>query len=287
MLKNRYFFIPLLLFIACIARLDRACSKASHRFCLQFIDGPPTSQLAWENPAPLPPILDQPFFYLGKGAQSFVFESADQEWVIKFYKFPAHLRRFDWLKHPLGDLFSKKNRQINVHNDRRFYRSFNSYFLAYHDLKEETGVTYIHLNPTPDLHKTLHVFDRAGTHFQIPLGRIGFIIQKKGEPFFPRLQKLLSQNKTEEAKQMIYSLFELIASRCKKGISDLDNMDHNNYGWDSGRAIHLDVGRFVRQDKLDYHQELKRVTDPLKHFLEQKAPDLLTYYTELFDKKLI
>ena len=286
MLKNRFFLIPLLLFIACITRIDRICGKASHRFCLQFIDGPPISQLAWETPAPLPPILDQPFFYLGKGAQSFVFESADREWVIKFYKFPAHLRRFDWMKHPFGDLFSTKNQAINAHNERRFYRSFNSYFLAFHDLKEETGVTYIHLNPTPHLQKTLHVFDRAGTHFQIPLDRIGFIIQKKGEPFFPRLQTLLSQNQHTEAKQMISSLFQLIASRCKKGITDLDNMDHNNYGWHKSHAIHLDVGRFVRQEKLDYRQEIQRVTDPLKRFLEQKAPELLSYYSELCDKQI-
>jgi hypothetical protein len=282
MLKNKLLLLSLLLFIGFATRIDRACAKASHRFCLQFIDGPRTSNTAWGASTPFPaPLLDQPFFYLGKGAQSFVFESADQEWVIKFYKFPAHLRRFDWIKHPFGDLFSKKNQEINAHNERRFLRSFNSYLLAHQELAEETGVTYIHLNPTPHLQKNLLVFDRAGTPHHIPLARIGFIVQKKGEPFFPRLSTLLQNGRQEEAKQMINSLFQLILARCKKGISDLDNMDHNNYGWYQTHALHLDVGRFVRQDKIDVEQELRRVTGPLATFLEENSPELLLYYNDL------
>src|SRR3954462_2689164 len=102
-MKNKIliFFCSLLIFTILLTKIDRWCAKASHQFCLHFIDGPPTTNPAWKTEAPYPEsVLDQPFFYLDKGAQSFVFESADQQSVIKFYKFPAHLRRFDWIKHP-------------------------------------------------------------------------------------------------------------------------------------------------------------------------------------------
>ena len=52
----------------------------------------------WESP-PLSPadkqeltrILDQEFSYMGKGAQSYVFGSADGKYVLKFFKF-KHLK---------------------------------------------------------------------------------------------------------------------------------------------------------------------------------------------------
>ncbi len=283
-MKNKLFFLSsLFIFTILLTKIDHRCAKASHRFCLHFIDGPPTANPAWETKAPYPlSVLDQPFFYLGKGAQSFVFESADRQSVIKFYKFPAHLRRFDWIKHPFGDTFSPKNRAINLHNEKRFNRSFNSFLLAYNHLQKETGVFYIHLNPTPHLPRTLQVYDRSGTVHQIPLERLGFVLQKKGKPFLPMFRSLLEQGHTKEAQQMIDSLFQLIISRCRKGISDLDNMDHDNYGWYEGRALHLDIGRFVLKDDVKipahYLQEIERITSPLRQFLEKQSPELLEYY---------
>lgn len=286
MKKTKLLIFSLLIFVQLVAKIDRISAKASHQFCIHFIDGPPQTNPAWESEAPFPTaLLSQPFFYLGKGAQSFVFESKDQEYVIKFYKFPAHLRRFDWMKHPLhylwGDL-SEEAKTLTARNERRFQRTFNSFILAYNHLQQETGVVYIHLNPTPLLQHNLQAFDRSGTPYKIPLGRIGFILQKKGKPFIPLLRTHLQQGQLHDAKQMIQGLLDLIVTRCKKGISDLDNMDHNNYGWRDGRATHLDVGRLVTQEEVknrdNYIQEVIRVTSPLKDFLEKQSPELLQFY---------
>jgi hypothetical protein len=87
---------------------------------------------------------------------------------------------------------------------------------------------------------------------------------------------------------MIQGLINLIVTRCKKGISDLDNMAHNNYGWREGHAMHLDVGRLTLQSAVTcrngYVQEVLRVTSPLQAFLEKESPELLQYYQSLISQ---
>lgn len=268
-------------FIFLLAKVDRIFFKANHSFCLHFIDVPLTSS-EWKTEDPFPSSLfDQPFFYLGKGAQTFVFESQDKNYVLKFYKFPSCMRRFDWMRHPFGHLFhSKKISKERKYHETRLALAYQSYFLASQSLPQETGVLYVHLQPTSHLKKSAFIRDKLGHLYQISLDNIGFVLQKKGRPFLPLLRTELEQGRIEKAKQMIDSLIELIISRYNKGITDLDNMDHNNYGWSKGQAMHLDIGRFKQSDEINRRQEILRVTSPLADFLEKKSPELFHYYEQ-------
>src|ERR1700722_581245 len=49
------------------------------------------TSLSHEELAQLKSILDQPFTYIGKGAQAYAFASEDGKYVLKFFKF-KHLR---------------------------------------------------------------------------------------------------------------------------------------------------------------------------------------------------
>jgi hypothetical protein len=275
----RLFLTSLALFVLLLTRVDRLFYKASKGFCLHFVDVPLTHNPAWDTTTPFPSsIFDQPFFYLDKGAQSFVFESQDQNYVVKLYKFPSHMRRFGWLNHPIGYLLSPKRRAIKAHNEKRFLLSYNSYFLAHEQLLQETAALYLHLNPTTHLKKSIRLVDHTGYTYTLPLDHLGFVVQRKGTPFVPLLLSTIQQREIETAKKMIDGLVELILSRCSKGITDLDNLANDNYGWLEERAIHLDIGRFTRQDTISPLQEVIRVTQPLSDYLEKNAPELFQHY---------
>ncbi len=278
------FLMPFCLLVCMLAKIDRIFFKANKGFCFHFIDRPLTDS-SWETEGLFPAhLLSQPFSYLGKGAQTFVFESQDKNYVLKFYKFPSHMRRFSWISHPFGYLFSPKRIALKEHNEKRFALSYMSYFLAFQQLQKESGVVYVHLHPTTHLRQTIQLKDKTGNTYQIPCDEIGFVLQRKGVPFVPLLQSALADSRIETAQQMIDSLLQLIVSRCSKGITDLDNMDHDNYGWSEGQAMHLDIGRFMINEEVKkpsvYQQEVVRVTSPLADYLQKKSPELFRYYQQ-------
>lgn len=281
------FFSSLAVFILLLAKVDRLCLKAAHGFCLHAVDVPLTPNPSWQTAEPFPAkILDQTFVYLDKGAQNFVFESEDQNYVLKLYRFPSRLRQFSFVSHPFSFLAPSKTAEAKSYSERRVQFSYNSYFLACHHLKQETGVVYAHLNPTPDIDQKVRLKDRAGNFYELPLANIGFVLQKKGEPFLPLLKSRIEQ--TASAKQMIDSLIQLIVSRCSQGITDLDNMANDNYGWGENQAVHLDIGRFVQNEEMKkpsvYRQEVIRVTSPLARYLKKTSPELFQYYEQKISK---
>jgi len=271
------FLFPLLTFLLLLFPMDRFFFKANGSFCLHFIAVKPSENTPWKTDLPFPDILQQSFSYLGKGAQSFVFESEDHDYVLKLYKFPSHMRKFGWTGHPFGYRFSPKRLALKDHNEKRLFLSYNSYFLALHDLQDETGVEYIHLTPT-STGNSLSIIDKLGHHYKLPADDFGFVLQRKGKPFMPLFSATVEQGDTKTAEHMIDSLINLIASRCSKGITDLDNIDHDNYGWAHGKAIHLDIGRFTQSEKIDIRAEVKRITQLLADYLQNTSPELLAYY---------
>ncbi len=278
-----FFAISLTFFAWGISLLDRQLLKASHGFSLHVIEAP-IPLLRDPNPSLDFPseVFCEPFYYLGRGAQSFVFESEDKKTVLKFYRFPSHLRRFSWTHHPWGYLFSSSRKKTKAYNLKRLELSFHSFFLAAHLLEDETGVQYVHLQPTTHLCQKAHLIDRIGCHYHLPLDSVAFVVQKRGIPFLSHFKHQLEEGNREECKQMLVSLIDLIQHRCAYNISDLDNMDHDNYGWLNGQAIHLDIGRFQEKENLSHplntREEILRVTHPLTAYLLHHAPDLHAYF---------
>lgn len=270
--------------ICFISFLDRKLLKANHGFCLHVIEAPIPS---FPNPSLSFPqeLFNQPFHYLGKGAQSFVFESEDKKTVLKFYRFPSHLRRFPWTHHPFGYLFSTSRKNIKEHNLKRLELSFHSFFLAADPLVDETGVLYVHLQPTTTLEQKVHLIDKLGYHYEIPLDPIAFVVQKRGESFLPRFKKELKAGNQEICKQMLNSLIHVIGQRSKHHITDLDNMDNDNYGWLENKAIHLDIGRFQEKESINVKEEILRVSHPLVRYLSEASPELLNYFESQAEKE--
>lgn len=210
-------------------------------------------------------LLNQPFTYLNKGAQSYVFVSADGQYVIKLF-------RFD--KVPL---FSPPNdfERINKANSL-----FSSCLLAYKHYREETGLIFLHLNLTTNKLPILHCRDALGRSYRIPLDLCRFAIQRKVQVFDQALLEA-SQN-PDLMKKRIDSFFTLIKGRILLGIINTDANITRNFGFLGDRAVEIDFGSYRCYPGLDGKVEMARRIDKFRYWLKQNSPEWIPY----FDKEI-
>ncbi len=223
-------------------------------------------------------ILTQPFTYLSYGGQSTVYESQDKKYVIKFFN-PravnkenwfhqfAKMRRFNSLKWITNTYFRQK---------LRLKKYFLRYELAFKDLKEETGLVYVHLDPSTCLSKTMELTDKEGNPHRIQLDAYPFVLQKKVELTMHHLDRLLKNGDVEGAKESVKQIYELFLSRAQKGYTDrLQTLD-KNYGFFEGRAVQLDVGRIQKIPTIAENpiKEMERVISNITPSLAEPYPEL-------------
>lgn len=240
----------------------------------------------WTPPLPTLPleelqaILKQPFSYLGKGAQMYVFISADQKYVLKLVK-QKHLRfnSFSSILYSLPFMDSLKEERLNKQKNR-VQRLVYSSALTFQHLKEETGILYIHLLPTDNIKTLTSITDKIGDNHLIDLDGFEFIIQLKGDS----LTSALSKMSQKEKKEALKDLLTLLVNRSKKGIREMDRNLLENIGFLNGNPFFIDVGRFVLDAAIVnpevYRPLLDEELDPLKRWLKQTDPQTAIWFEE-------
>ncbi len=231
-------------------------------------------------------ILDQKFSYLGKGCQSYVFLSADKKYVLKFFKY-QRFRTQPWV-----DFFSfipfvenyLDQKVVKKRTKREGF--FASWKLAFEELKEETGLIFVHLNKTQTLQKELIFTDKMGFEHQVELDDMEFLIQRKATMLCPYIQSLMKEQKVDEAKKLLSSIISMVLSEYDRGLADNDHALMQNTGVYNGMPIHIDVGQFVRNEQVrnpeTYNQELFNKTFKFRRWLHKEYPELADYLeTEL------
>jgi hypothetical protein len=283
--------VTLLCFIGSLTHLDRIFFKRNVGFCIRFLYTNLPNDAEWdltppseEQRAVLDKILSQKFHYLAKGAHCFAFISEDNRYVIKFHRYASHMRLLPWLNHPLGYLFDPKRLQIKDHNIKQLHHNFLSYKESFEHLKEETGLILLHINRTNTLKKTLTLVDKTRAEYTVPLDQVTFILQHKADLIYPTLDTLYKAGNLEKAKQVISQVVHLIYSCSQKGYVDQDPVLRKNYGLLEDRAIHIDVGDLVKNERVQSHEQtlahVKEMTESLRKRLEHTYPALLESYTE-------
>ncbi|HSX13682.1 MAG TPA: hypothetical protein VLE96_04590 [Chlamydiales bacterium] len=281
------------LFIVCFSLLFMYGAK---RFCEQQTDGFTiariTSHLSNRSELPIPPnvedILDQSFHYLGCGGQCFVFLSKDAQYVIKFFK-QHTLGHLLWLRQlPLPDSFKKKHFKKITRCEKKLFRDFNSYQIAFDELKEESGLIFLHLTKTDNLKKSITIFDKLGISHVLHLDDYEFIIQRKAEPFQRYMKKLIANYKIPEAETALKTVLDLVCLRYQRGIMDEDPRLYNNIGFLDGRPIFMDAGRFKKDlrksDPNIYLSEIPRFASHLKKWIDIEYPLLSPTYDHIINK---
>lgn len=240
-----------------------------------------THPLSAEEEANLNEILSQKFRFLGKGCQSYVFESDDGRYVIKFFKY-QHFRPRAWI-----DLFTfipavEDYRQNKMVEKRELLeRLFTSLKIAYEHLQEDTGVVYIHLNKSRNLDKEVIIYDKMGLKHPLNIDDYEFVIQRKAKMLATEINQLMASQQQQEAEIIIDKLLALILKEYSNGYADNDHALMQNTGILDGRPVHIDVGQFVKNNQVKnpglYKQELFNKTWRFHDWLKGTHPSLATY----------
>ncbi len=228
-------------------------------------------------------ILEQPFSYIGKGGQSYVFASADGQYVIKFFKF-KHLRP-NWLVEALPEIgFLKEYKESNIARKKRLIQGvFSGYRVAYEKHRSESGILFLKLNPQAGIYVTLH--DKLGRKHHVNLEKIPFIIQEKARPTRDIIEAALNVGDLALVKQRMRQIVALYHAEYTKGIVDRDHGILHNTGFVGEKPIHLDVGKVSARPEINQPENRRadleivyqRYTGWLKnhypHYYEELAAD--------------
>ncbi len=272
--------------------LDRYLYKKNLGFCIGHIYSTLPYTSSWTladnsllSEQEVSSLFNQPFRYLGKGHQTVAFVSEDNCYVLKFYRFPSHMRLQPWTPHLLAYQYQEKRKEIKKYNEQKLQDSLSSYRIAFSQAPEESALLMIHLQKTKDPLPTVTLIDTAGHRHFVPLQETVFLVQRKGDLIFPSLKRWIEEKKTKQAQHLIKSLFDLIARRMENRIEDKDAVLSKNYGCLGCQAFQLDVGRLHSLEKKPSRQEIRqeqiRICKPLEEWLKQEDENLFLFYQNL------
>jgi hypothetical protein len=302
------FFFKMILSAGLFIGLQQLIELRTRGFCLQKIlaDDLPF-QAKWQTPAlsieeerDVNALLSQSYRMIGAGSECFAFVSEDKKAVIKFFKLdharPVYLHQGIFIEdhsklagtlsnHPLTRLklpsvMNQWLKRCLGMREFRIQRTFNSLKLAHDELKEQTGLIYLHLNPTDHLRRELTIYDACGIPHKVELDKAKFFLQKCATPLSAHFAALKAREACEDAKKSIDSLIGLILLRCQKGFSDRDFINRN-LGYIGNQAIEIDSGSFLKNPRMQqpwiYKQELFYATLELKNWLRKNYPEMASY----------
>jgi hypothetical protein len=217
-------------------------------------------------------VLQQPFYFLGKGRQSFVFESEDGKTVLKFFN--QKYFQIPWYA------FAFPKERIKRRQREFFY--LNSYKIAEKFLSKETAILYLHFGKTKGL-PIVKVTDRASRSFDINLNAVPFVLQRKGEPLYAALKAIQRSEGNVGLLPVLDAFLELIKKRIAMGIGDADQDVEHNFGFLDGKPFHIDPGRLYLCDfsekDLPTHQWW-RATHSLRKWLQRQYPEIVPLFDE-------
>lgn len=239
--------------ITCGFKLSKMALKESHRD-------------EWEVPCELSrqeinAILSQPYFYLDRGAQCYVFSSLDDHYVVKIFRYDQ------------SSFFSKKT---EIEAKEKMEKMFTACVLAFTKAKEETGVLFLHLNETDQKLPTLHAKGPIHQSISLPLDHCRFVVQKKMKPFRESLLEAYRSSDDEKIKRQIDSFVSVIRTRASKGIRNTDPSVSRNFGYLGDKAFEIDFGNYSETTAAQ-DLEIARFTRKLRAWLIDNAPEWVAY----------
>jgi len=237
-----------------------------------------TLPLPSEDQAALSKILDQKFSFIDKGNQSYVFASEDQKYVLKFFKF-RHIKP-NWLLDLLPPFspFIRYKENRDRSKKKRLEKVFIGYKNAFEIDRDNSGLVFIHLNQTGNLHKRVVIKDGLGLKHTVDLDLHAFIIQKKAKTTQSVLIKLLAQGEIGTAKQRLRQLIDMCVIEYERGLLDCDHNIMVNTGFAENEPIRIDVGKLICDEQIKNRETYLK--DLEKIVFKRIDPWLNKYYSQ-------
>jgi len=286
--QNLLRLLYLLLFIIFLYGLGRLYFHVTAGFTIENISSDFTYQPDWEvkplnesENKELTVALAQPYFYLSKGCQSYVFISQDGQYVIKFFKY-QRFRLQPWLQYfpPLPAFVAYREEK-----KEKKWQKLNSFIVSWkivaEQLRDESGLVYVHLNKTTHLNKILEISDKIGMKHKLDLDQMEFCVQRRADMLCDVLLKYKNRQEGAKAQLLIDQLLALILSEYARGLADNDHALMQNTGVAKDKPIHIDVGRFEVDEEMKnpakYKQEFFTKTFRFKQWLAKHYPEMHSY----------
>jgi len=223
-------------------------------------------------------IIKQPFTYADRGRQCFAFVSQDGEYILKIPRTDVYQVPF-WLRTlPLGSLREKVS--IQKEANKRFV--FNSFQIGYENLKELTGILFLHLKKTAPTNQTLTLIDSLGYKYRVKAHEIAFILQKKQSLLIPAFLDALAQGNRSEGERILTSLAEAMIARGQKGIGNKDSAFLKNYGFNGRDGFLIDIGSFYYNK--DTSRSIYDSIQPVRKWLETIDAEMLVQLDLFLEK---
>lgn len=228
-------------------------------------------------PEQLASFYEQPFYYLGKGDQFYVFVSSDYKYVIKFIRFD-HLRPtfpisfFKWFPHPY----------IRARLERAAFlktRLFHSIECAFTYLKDMTGIVHYQQYP---LDKPLLCFDKLNIMHKIK--NAPFIVQN----YSPKIESIIAGLNQDSLQILIDEIMILQKRRFDLGIDDKDPKITTNFGFKDLKLTQIDIGQFCKInqpfDKKTRIAKVRRILKRIRPQIEAKYPTMGEYIENALER---
>ena len=274
-----------IIFVVLFFGIKQICHKLNAGFRLNKIEGalaynPHFETRSHLDNAAIDAILSQPFYFLGSGAQSFAFESADKKTVLKFMK-QSKRKPMPWLEAlPLPPGASHIRNYYMQKRKKRLHDLLTSARIACDELYQETGVLYAHLNTSAAAREKITLYDKIGIRYTVDVDNSLFVLQKRGST-------LLDQPLEPKT---IAGMIEHVKKSCKKGIAHLDPLVDRNFGIYNGSVFTIDFGSLKYDEKLKTFPYLQRELFSelltLRYYIKKNNPELLGYFDETMQKEL-
>lgn len=234
-----------------------------------------------DNPPFDEALIQEPFTYLCKGGQSYVFLSHDRKYILKFFR-ASKWQNLVFLCRifPLSSLKQKKQRAENL-----LYDTLNSYALAYHDLQEETALAAVHLTPKTKIHTPLKIIDKVGIAHTIDSNRVAFVVQKKAVLVKDHIENLMQKEGKGAAIEAMDRLFLFLKNQIQGGIQIKDPNLAKNFGFINGKPVQIDGGSLSKIEPQSMERLISSKED-MHHWLNSHFPELSHDFDRLFQEHI-
>ena len=262
--KKTLLLIPALLFVSYKILLSEAL----------FLKAPSSNSYQTKEQFLPPNSLDTPFSFLGMGSQCLAFSSQDGNYVLKICRVSRYQLPF-FLDNPIASFFFPRYiAEKRINKAKKRVTDGSSYLTAYEKLQKQSGITFLHLDKTNTLKKTIKVIDPLGLPHFLSSDNILFYLQKKAIPLHEHLKTLINKNNKDELKNIFRELFNLVVEGCELGLLMKDVHPGKNIGICDGKPMWIDPGRITEVSPLAQKEALKMFYDDIAPFILKMDPSL-------------
>lgn len=193
-------------------------------------------------------ILNQPFYYLDHGKQSFVFVSQDGLYVLKFFD---RSRYRQW--------------RNKVHARAKMEQAVRGYLVANRVDRDHVAILYMHQASKNLNLPVIALSDRFGLTHKIDLTLVPFVLQRKAVPTRVLISEYLDRGDCLAVQKAFDALKQMYVDEHQRGVLDLDRNLMHNTGFIGNTPIRMDAGRLVidesMKDPFNSQRELRQIRE--------------------------